>query len=202
MRSFRAVAAILVTLAVGLVACACFAVAVVGPFNPISVAFARCSSGSRSTSESSSASDTPPSATDATRSRESPGGGAPAGPKLGESLSEALRRTAAGVGTPLVVAGAATAAGFLSLFPTEYRGVSDLGLIAGAGMLIALLLNLTLLPALLALFRSGGFREAGGFARAAPLDLLLVRRRRWIFAACGLSCRGLGPRPCRPSLRL
>ena len=53
-------------------------------------------------------------------------------------------------------------------------------------MLIALVLNLTLLPALLALFRSGGFREAGGFARAAPLDLLLVRRQGWIFAACGL----------------
>jgi hopanoid biosynthesis associated RND transporter like protein HpnN len=186
MRSFRAVAAILVTLAVGLVACACFAVAVVGPFNPISVAFAPLFIGIaidfgiqfsvRYAAERHGCDE----------EQGTPGGGAPAGPKLGESLSEALRRTAAGVGTPLVVAGAATAAGFLSLFPTEYRGVSDLGLIAGAGMLIALLLNLTLLPALLALFRSGGFREAGGFARAAPLDLLLVRRRRWIFAACGL----------------
>ena len=182
MRSIRTVAAILVTLAVGLVACACFAVAVVGPFNPISVAFAPLFIGIaidfgiqfsvRYAAERHGCDAEP--------------GGAPAGPGRQENLSEALRRTAAGVGTPLVIAGAATAAGFLSLFPTAYRGVSDLGLIAGAGMLIALLLNLTLLPALLALLRSGGFREAGGFAWAAPLDLMLVRRRRWIFAACGL----------------
>jgi len=180
MRSVRAVAAILVTLGVGLVACACFAVVVVGPFNPISVAFAPLFIGIaidfgiqfsvRYAAERHGCDEE----------------AAAAGARGPDNLPEALRRTAAGVGTPLVVAGAATAAGFLSLYPTEYRGVSDLGLIAGAGMLIALVLNLTLLPALLALFRSGGFREAGGFARAAPLDLLLVRRRRWIFAACAL----------------
>jgi uncharacterized protein len=63
-----------------------------------------------------------------------------------------------------LVAGAATAAGFLSLSPPQYRGVSDLGLIAGAGMLIALALNLTLLPALLSPCSGPrGFREAGGF---------------------------------------
>jgi hypothetical protein len=184
MRSIRTVAAILVTLAVGLVACAFFAVCVVGPFNPISVAFAPLFIGIaidfgiqfsvRYAAERHGCDE------------EQGGPGGPAGSKREDGLSEALRRTAAGVGTPLVVAGAATAAGFLSLFPTEYRGVSDLGLIAGAGMLVALILNLTLLPALLTLFRSGGFREAGGFSRAAPLDLLLVRRRGWIFAGCGL----------------
>jgi hopanoid biosynthesis associated RND transporter like protein HpnN len=185
MRSLRSVAAILITLAAGLVACACFAVAVVGPFNPISVAFAPLFIGIaidfgiqfsvRYAAERHGC--------DEERVSQE---GVPAAKRGGENLTEALRRAAAGVGTPLVVAGAATAAGFLSLYPTEYRGVSDLGLIAGAGMLIALVLNLTLLPALLALLRCAGFREAGGFARAAPLDRLLVRRRRWIFAACGL----------------
>jgi hopanoid biosynthesis associated RND transporter like protein HpnN len=115
-----------------------------------------------------------------------------------DNLPEALRRAAAGVGAPLIVAGAATAAGFLSLFPTDYRGVSELGLIAGAGMLIALALNLTLLPALLALFRAGGFADAGGFAWAAPADRFLVRRRGWICgtalllgAAAGVALAGL-----------
>ena len=41
------------------------------------------------------------------------------------------------VGAPLTLAAAATAAGFLSFLPTDYRGVSELGLIAGFGMLIA-----------------------------------------------------------------
>jgi hopanoid biosynthesis associated RND transporter like protein HpnN len=65
--------------------------------------------------------------------------------------------------------------------------VSDLGLIAGAGMLIALALNLTLLPALLALWRSGGFKEAGGLARAEPLDRFLIRRRGWVMAAAAVA---------------
>lgn len=175
MRSVRTVAAILVTLVVGLVACAAFAVAVVGPLNPISVAFAPLFIGIaidfgiqfsvRYAAE-----------------RHGCGGAA----ALAQPAAETLRRTAAGVGAPLVVAGAATAAGFLSLYPTEYRGVSELGLIAGAGMVIALLLNLTLLPALLSLLDAPGFKEAGGFEWAAPLDALLVRRRRWVFAACAL----------------
>jgi hopanoid biosynthesis associated RND transporter like protein HpnN len=168
-RSLRAVGAILITLAAGLVACVGFAVAAVGRFNPISVAFAPLFIGIaidfgiqfsvRYAAEH----------------------------QAGANAAEAFRRTAAGVGLPLVVAGAATAAGFLSLYPSDYRGVSDLGLIAGAGMLIALVLNLTLLPALLALFRSGGFKEAGGFARAAPLDRFLIHRRAWVMIAAGFA---------------
>jgi hypothetical protein len=168
-RSARAVAAILITLAAGLILCVGFAVAVVGAFNPISVAFAPLFIGIaidfgiqfsvRYAAEHAA----------------------------GVETSTAFRRTAAGVGLPLVVAAGATAVGFLSLFPTDYRGVSDLGLIAGAGMLIALALNLTLLPALLALLRSGGFKEAGGLARAAPLDRFLIRRRGWVMAAAAVA---------------
>ena len=175
MRSLRTVVAILITLLVGLVACSAFAVSVVGPFNPISVAFGPLFIGIaidfgiqfsvRYSAERH---------------------GASGAAETGDLQKETFRRTAAGVGAPLVVAGAATAVGFLSLFPTDYRGVSDLGLIAGVGMVVALVLNLTLLPALLTLLRAGGFKEAGGFGWAAPLDSLLVRRRVWIFAGGGL----------------
>jgi len=168
-RSPRAVAAILITLAAGLVACVGFAVAVVGRFNPISVAFAPLFIGIaidfgiqfsvRYAAEHAA----------------------------GTNSADAFRRTAAGVGPPLVVAGAATAVAFLSLVPSDYRGVSDLGLIAGAGMLIALAFNLTLLPALLGLFRSGGFKEAGSFACAAPLDRFLIRRRSWVMAVAAVA---------------
>ena len=168
-RSLRTAGAILITLAIGLIACVGFAVGVVGPFNPISVAFAPLFIGIaidfgiqfsvRYAAEREHSADMP----------------------------DAFRRTAVGVGLPLVVAGAATAAGFLALFPTDYRGMSDLGLIAGAGMLIALALNLTLLPALLALFRCGGFKEAGGLASAAPLDGFLIRHRGRVMAVAGLA---------------
>ena len=68
--------------------------------------------------------------------------------------------------------------------------MSELGLIAGAGMLIAVLLNLSLLPALLSLFGAGGFKEAAGFAWAAPLDGLLVRKRRLVFWVGGVLAIG------------
>ena len=45
-----------------------------------------------------------------------------------------------------------TAIGFYAFAPTPYRGVAELGLIAGTGMFVSLLANLTLLPALAARF--------------------------------------------------
>jgi hopanoid biosynthesis associated RND transporter like protein HpnN len=167
-RSARAVGAILVTLICGLILCAAVAVVFVGAFNPISIAFAplfigiAIDFGIQFCVRYAAERYTNPDVT-------------------------AFRRTAAGVGVALVVAGAATAAGFLSLSPTEYRGVSDLGIIAGAGMIIALALNLTLLPALLELFRVAGFKDAEGLAIAAPLDSWLIRHRRGMIIAVVLA---------------
>jgi hopanoid biosynthesis associated RND transporter like protein HpnN len=62
-------------------------------------------------------------------------------------MQAAARESAA----PLSLAAIATAAGFLSFVPTDYTGVSQLGLIAGFGMIVALIIDFTLLPALLAL---------------------------------------------------
>ena len=57
---------------------------------------------------------------------------------------------------PLTLAAGATAAGFLSFLPTDYRGVSELGLIAGVGMLIAFATSITVLPALIASAQAAG----------------------------------------------
>ncbi|MCK6370285.1 MAG: MMPL family transporter, partial [Gammaproteobacteria bacterium] len=51
---------------------------------------------------------------------------------------------------PLVLCTVTTALGFLAYLPTAFRGIAELGLIAGAGMVINLLLTFLLLPALLA----------------------------------------------------
>ncbi len=50
----------------------------------------------------------------------------------------------------LVLSAVSAAAGFYSFLPTDYRGLAELGLIAGSGMFIALFANLTVLPAILA----------------------------------------------------
>ena len=63
----------------------------------------------------------------------------------------ALRQSAMGVGGSLTLATITAAISFFSFVPTGYKGLAELGLIAGAGMFIAFIANLTLLPALLTL---------------------------------------------------
>src|SRR5262245_41707502 len=60
-------------------------------------------------------------------------------------LDEALLATARGMAAPLLLAAASIAAAFYSFLPTAYRGLSELGLIAGIGIIIALATTLTLL---------------------------------------------------------
>jgi hopanoid biosynthesis associated RND transporter like protein HpnN len=81
------------------------------------------------------------------------------------------------VGAPLTLAAGATAAGFLSFLPTDYRGVSELGLIAGFGMLIAFATSITILPALIRLLNPPGEPHELGFSALAPVDEFLERRR-------------------------
>jgi uncharacterized protein len=57
------------------------------------------------------------------------------------------------MGKSLSLAATAIGVGFLAFGPTSYYGVSQLGVIAGLGIFTALALNLTLLPALIALTR-------------------------------------------------
>jgi uncharacterized protein len=179
LRSVRLVVPILITLAMGLVIAAGFAAFAVHSLNLISVAFAVLFIGIavdfsiqfsvRYRSERYEV----------------------------DNLAEALRRTALGIGGALAVAAATTAVGFLSFVPTAYTGVSDLGLISGTAMLIALLLNLTVLPALLVLIRPRGERRAVGFHRLRAVDRYLVEHRRAVSIVSlvvAAACLALVPR--------
>jgi hopanoid biosynthesis associated RND transporter like protein HpnN len=68
----------------------------------------------------------------------------------GSNPREALVETAKGIGGSMRLCTVAAAIGFYSFLPTAYVGVSELGLIAGTGMLINLFFTLTVLPAILA----------------------------------------------------
>jgi hopanoid biosynthesis associated RND transporter like protein HpnN len=90
---------------------------------------------------------------------------------------KAVDMAAGKAGRPLALAAAATTAGFYSFLPTDYRGVSELGLIAGTGMIIAFICAITVLPALLALLRPPAEREAVGYKFLAPVDAFLANHR-------------------------
>jgi hypothetical protein len=94
-----------------------------------------------------------------------------------DDLKAALAKGAEYAAVPLSLAAMATAAGFLSFLPTDYKGVSELGEIAGVGMLVAFLSSITVLPALLSLFNPPGEKEPVGYAFLAPVDHFLEKHR-------------------------
>jgi hopanoid biosynthesis associated RND transporter like protein HpnN len=100
--------------------------------------------------------------------------------------AEAMRRTAHRVGSQILVAAAATAAGFLAFVPTSFAGVAELGLIAGVGMLIAFTCTMSFLPAAITLCRPAGEKALVGFTWAAPLDRLVARHRTPILAVTAI----------------
>ena len=97
-------------------------------------------------------------------------------------LKTALAKAAEYSAVPLSLAAMATAAGFMSFLPTDYKGVSELGEIAGVGMLVAFFSSITVLPALLSLLNPPGEDEPVGYAFLAPLDRFLEDHRVIIVA--------------------
>jgi uncharacterized protein len=110
-----------------------------------------------------------------------------------DGLLEALLHAGRRAGAPLTLAALATAAGFLSFLPTEYRGLSELGLIAGVGMLIAFLTSITLLPALLSRLKPRSEPHPLGYTALAPVDRFLERHRIAILVITGLVVVGASP---------
>lgn len=131
LRSVRLVGAILVTLIVGLIWAGAFAVFAIGSLNFISAAAPVLFIGL----------------------------GVDFGIQFGMRYREAfdrlglhdvaLRQAIHGVGGALTLSAIAAALSFFSFLPTAYRGFAELGLIAGGGMFLALLANVTFFPALL-----------------------------------------------------
>ncbi|MEY9883768.1 MMPL family transporter [Bradyrhizobium sp. USDA 329] len=94
-----------------------------------------------------------------------------------DDLAGALVLAAKRSAVPLSLAAMATAAGFLCFMPTDYKGISELGQIAGVGMLVAFVSSITVLPALLKLLNPPGEPEPVGYAFLAPVDHFLEKHR-------------------------
>lgn len=163
LRSFKLIFATFATLLIGLVFTFAFATIAVGQLNLISIAFAVMFIGL------------------------SIDFGIQYGVRFGQEViegqAEPLRHAGAVMARPLTLAAIATAVGFAAFIPTDYRGVSELGIIATAGMAITLVLNITLLPAILALLKPRIAGSGMAMAWTRPLDSFLARHR-WPVIAC------------------
>jgi hopanoid biosynthesis associated RND transporter like protein HpnN len=173
-RSFRIIAAIFTTLLIGLAITAAVGLALLGPFNVISIAFIPLFVGLgvdfgiqfsvRYRAERHEVND----------------------------LREALIRAGASIGGALTLAAAAIAAGFLSFAPTDYAGLAKLGVIAGSGMLFTFALSLTCLPAMLMLLKPGAETAEIGWPQLAPLDRFIAQKHRQVLRdAAVLAVAGL-----------
>ncbi|MFD0936765.1 MMPL family transporter, partial [Methylobacterium trifolii] len=168
LRSAPLVVAVLITTFAGLIVTAALGLLMVGELNPISVAFAALFVGL---------------GIDfgiqfAVRYRadryEQP------------TLEAAIRAASRGVGWSLTLAAVSLIAGFFAFLPTAFRGVSELGLIAGVGMVVAYLFALTLLPALIAVFKPKGEKVAVETTWLAGVDPWIIRNRRAVLIVVGL----------------
>jgi hopanoid biosynthesis associated RND transporter like protein HpnN len=181
LRSAKLIIAVLISLIAGLIVTAALGLAMVGALNMISVAFAVLFIGL----------------------------GGDFGIQFGVRyraerhdhplLLTALERSAAVAGAPLALAAAATAVAFFCFLPTDYRGVAELGLIAGVGMLVAFTTTLTLLPALISLLRPPGEPTVPSARWLAPADAFFDRHRNSVLiATCLVILAGV---PLLPHLR-
>ena len=100
--------------------------------------------------------------------------------RAGVGIRPALIAAGEAMGRPLTLAACAIAAGFLAFAPTAYHGVSQLGVIAGAGMLIALALNLTLLPTLVWLLAPPPAAPGPPLRGISTIDEIILGDRWWV----------------------
>lgn len=108
----------------------------------------------------------------------------------GADLATALKNAAANTGVAVSLAAFCASIGFFAFVPTSYAGLSQLGIIAGAGMFIGLFATLTLLPALLTVMPLRVSRrsvEAGGSHLFASFLARHFRAVCWGALALGLA---------------
>ncbi len=87
------------------------------------------------------------------------------------SKETALRQATLEVGPALMLCGITSAVGFLAFVPTEYIGLAEMGVISGGGMIIAVVISLTLIPAVFTVVKPPKLAAAfsGGFGIAEKL---------------------------------
>lgn len=168
LRSPKLILAVLATLIVGLVLTAGLGIVLIGRFNLISVAFAALFIGL---------------GVDfgiqfATRYREE---------RHGENdLDRALLTATRNIGGSLTLAAVSLLAGFFCFLPTDFLGVSELGLIAGLGMIIAFIVTLTFLPAAIKLLRPPPEHVPIYTASLAAVDHWILNHRKFVLIATAI----------------
>jgi hopanoid biosynthesis associated RND transporter like protein HpnN len=103
-----------------------------------------------------------------------------------DNLPKALVAATRHLGTSLTLAAISLVAGFFCFLPTEFHGVSELGFIAGMGMIIAFVATMTFLPALLSLLKPAPEKRPIETASLVAVDRWIEDHRKLVLALTAL----------------
>ena len=103
-----------------------------------------------------------------------------------DDLKQALTAAIRNIGYSLSLAAMSLVAGFFCFLPTEFKGVSELGLIAGLGMIVAFATTIVFLPALMVVIRPGPETRPVETASLAAVDRWIEHHRAIVLIATAL----------------
>jgi predicted RND superfamily exporter protein len=107
----------------------------------------------------------------------------------GADFQDAMRRSMVGEAPSITLSALAAALAFLSFVPTSYVGLAEFGIISALGMLVALVLTFTVLPALMAVMRPVPSPRA---PRHIGLGPFISKHYRAILVVAGLATVAAG----------
>jgi len=110
--------------------------------------------------------------------------------RLGRSVVAAARAASEEVASPVSLCALTSAIGFLSFVPTRYYALGALGVIAGGGMFVTLVVSFAVFPALLVLMGKPSPKPDRPTAARRRLYPLLQRRSRVLVSMTGLATAG------------
>ena len=110
---------------------------------------------------------------------------------LNLAAQEVILRVATRSGPGILMAAVSAACAFLPLILTGFRGLAELGLISGVGILCSVMADLSVLP-LLSLPAKRRYSAAQTPAISATADLFALTRRgaAWLLVGAGILCLG------------
>ncbi|MBT4159694.1 MAG: MMPL family transporter [Gammaproteobacteria bacterium] len=95
--------------------------------------------------------------------------------------SSALLETGTQLGPAIMLCGITSALGFLCFVPTDYIGLAEMGIISGGGMIIAVVVSLTLIPAFFAIVKKPQPATELPFARTMSVFVAAKpRQTSWV----------------------
>ena len=106
--------------------------------------------------------------------------------RQGADVHESFDRAARSTGSALMLCALTTAVGFLAFLPTEYKGVSELGVICAGSMLIIAFLTLTVFPVLVSCWLRGAALDRLRRRQPWSVPFAAPRRPRMVCAVAAL----------------